>query len=280
MPVSNDRAQLVEDHLHVVRHVVLQVAGHFPRHVDRQELARAGALGLVEAAQRFDPSRGVPFDRYAARRIRGAILDAVRSVDWAPRSVRALGRHLESIEQELASTNGSSPTPAAVAAAMGLTATELASARDRVFRSVVLALEHSVTTSSSSEDDDVSLGDVLADRTATEPSEALEAAELLGYLRDAVSLLPERHRMVVVGYFLDAKTSAELADLLDVTESRISQLRSEALAMLRAGLEAQYESQDDSVVSGRVGRAARRRADYATAIGEASPWRDRLVATG
>lgn len=279
MEAPNDRARLVEDNLAVVRHVVLQVAGHFPRHVDRQELARAGALGLVEAAQRFDPSRGVPFDRFAARRIRGAILDAVRAVDWAPRSVRALGRHLESIEQELASANGTSPTPAAVAEAMGMTPTELAAARDRVFRSVVLALEHGVT-GSSSEDDDLALGDVLADRTATEPAEALEAAELLGYLRDAVSLLPERHRMVVVGYFLDAQTSAELAEVLEVTESRISQLRSEALEMLRAGLEAQYDHQrDDDVVSGRAGRAARRRADYATAIGEASPWRDRLVAT-
>jgi RNA polymerase sigma factor for flagellar operon FliA len=232
----------------------------------------------VEAAQRFDPSRGVPFDRFAARRIRGAILDAVRAVDWAPRSVRALGRHLETIEQELASANGSSPTPADVAAAMGMTPTELAAARDRVFRSVVLALEHSVTTSST-EEDDLSLGDVLADRTATEPSEALEAAELLGYLRDAVSLLPERHRVVVVGYFLDGRSSAALAELLDVTESRISQLRSEALAMLREGLEAQYETQGDALVSGRVSRAARRRADYATAIGEASPWRSRLVAT-
>jgi RNA polymerase sigma factor for flagellar operon FliA len=270
----------VEENLAVVRHVVLQVAGHSPRHVDRQELARAGALGLVEAAQRFDPSRGVPFDRFAARRIRGAILDAVRAVDWAPRSVRALGRHLETIEQELASANGSSPSPAAVAAAMGMTPAELASARDRVFRSVVLALEHGVT-GSSSDDDDLALGDVLADRTATEPSEALEAAELLGYLRDAVSLLPERHRIVVVGYFLDGRTSAELADVLQVTESRISQLRSEALEMLRAGLDAQYDHGEDGddVVSGRAGRAARRRADYATAIGEASPWRDRLVAT-
>lgn len=278
MTAPSQRAQLVEANLPIVRHVVLQVAGHFPRHVDRQELARAGALGLVEAALRFDPSRGVPFDRFAARRIRGAILDSVRAVDWAPRSVRALGRHLETIEQELASANGTSPSPAAIAAAMGMTSAELAAAKDRVFRSVVLALEHSVT-SGSAEEDDLSLGDVLADRTATEPSEALEAAELLGYLRDAVSLLPERHRMVVVGYFLEGRTSAELAELLDVTESRISQLRSEALTMLRAGLEAQYENQVEEVVSGRASRAARRRADYATAIGEASPWRERLVAT-
>ena len=85
---------LIEQHLPLVRHVVFQVAVHFPRHVDREELATAGALGLVEAARRYDESRGVPFDRFAAQRIRGAILDAVRAADWAPRSVRTLARKL------------------------------------------------------------------------------------------------------------------------------------------------------------------------------------------
>src|SRR3954454_22721134 len=104
------RAQLIEQHLPLVNHVVLQVAVRFPRYVDRQELARAGGLGLVEAAGRFDESRGVPFDRFAARRIRGAILDSVRAADWAPRSVRTFGRKLEQIEQELASTTGQTPS--------------------------------------------------------------------------------------------------------------------------------------------------------------------------
>jgi RNA polymerase sigma factor for flagellar operon FliA len=272
---TTEAVALIEAHLPLVKHVVLQVAGHFPRHVDRQELARAGSLGLVEAARRYDPARGVPFDRFAARRIRGAILDAVRAVDWAPRSVRALGRSLEAVEQELASEGGSSPSTKAVASAMGMSEAELAAARDRVFRSVVLALEHGVA--GMDEDEDLTLGDVLADRTAVEPSEALEARELLGYLRDAVDLLPERHRIVIVGYFLEGHTSADLADLLDVTESRISQVRSEALEMLRRGIEAQYDSGDDDVVP-TAGRSGRRRAEYASAISGASAWRDRLVA--
>src|SRR6476660_8792962 len=119
-----DDANLIEQHLPLVNHVVLQVAVHFPRYVDRQELARAGALGLVEAAQRFDESRGVPFDRYATRRIRGAILDSVRSADWAPRSVRTLGRKLEAIEQQLAADGGEA-TSGGIAAALGLSETEL-----------------------------------------------------------------------------------------------------------------------------------------------------------
>lgn len=276
MTVPVDPVSLVEDHLPLVKHVVLQVAGHFPRHVDRQELARAGALGLVEAARRFDPSRGVPFDRFAARRIRGAILDAVRAVDWAPRSVRALGRALEVAEQDLANEHGSAPSNGQVAAAMGISESDLASVRDRVFRSVVLALEHAVT-GAADEGEHLSLGDVLADRTASEPSEDLESRELLGYLRDAVGLLPERHRTVIVGYFLDGRTSAELATLLDVTESRISQVRSEALAMLREGIQAQYAAPAPVAVAG-PGRSDRRRATYASAISEASGWRDRLVA--
>src|SRR5439155_22858473 len=116
-----DRAQLIKQHLPLVNHVVLQVAVRFPRYVDRTELARAGALGLVEAAGRYDESRGVPFDRFAARRIRGAILDSVRATDWAPRSVRTLGRKLEQVEQELANADGHLPTNHEIADALGMT---------------------------------------------------------------------------------------------------------------------------------------------------------------
>src|SRR5215218_2090654 len=102
--------KLIEDHLPLVRHVVFQVAVNFARHVDREELATAGALGLVEAARRYDETRGVPFDRFAAQRIRGAILDAVRAADWAPRSVRMLARKLEAVEQRLATQLGRVPS--------------------------------------------------------------------------------------------------------------------------------------------------------------------------
>src|SRR4051812_5101915 len=267
--------ELIENHLSLVQHVVVQVAVHFPRYVDRQELARAGALGLVEAAGRYDESRRVPFDRFAARRIRGAILDSVRAADWAPRSVRTLGRKLEQIEQELASTSGRNPSSTDVASALGMSDEELHKVRNRVFRSVVLALEHIVAVSG---EDDLALVDVLADRTAVEPSEELETRELLGYLRDAVGLLPERHRLVIVGYFLDGRTSLELADLLDVTESRISQIRSEGLQTLKDGIEAQYAAQSKPDKTGCAeGGVERKGAAYAAAIGKASDWRNRLV---
>ncbi|MDY7100427.1 MAG: FliA/WhiG family RNA polymerase sigma factor [Actinomycetota bacterium] len=272
MAVNDDVTARIERHLPLVKHIVFQVAVHFPRHVDREELARAGALGLVEASRRYDGARGVPFERFAAQRIRGAILDAVRAADWAPRSVRTLARKLEQAEQKLATELGRVPSAQEMAEALGMSRDELVRLQDRLFRSVVLALEHEVTDEL---DEDLSLVDVLQDRSAVEPSEELESRELHAYLRDAVKLLPERQRLVVVGYFLEGRTSQELARFLGVTESRVSQLRSEALLMLREGIEAQYGNRGDHLesVSGRV---ARRKASYASAIGEASEWRSRL----
>ena len=265
-------AELIESNLPLVKHIVFQVAVHFPRHVDRDELARAGALGLVEAALRYDEGRGVPFERFAAQRIRGAILDAVRAADWAPRSVRNLARKLENAEQRLATELGRVPSLDEMSDALGMTRAELNRLQDRMFRSVVLALEHETADDV---EKDLTLVDVLVDEHSVEPSAELETRELHGYLRDAISLLPERHRLVIVGYFLEGKTSQELADFLDVTESRISQLRSESLLMLKEGIEAQYLSDvpQPSDVSGRV---ARRKATFAKGIGEASNFGDRM----
>jgi RNA polymerase sigma factor for flagellar operon FliA len=271
---EHDCSRLIEEHLDLVNHVVLQVAVNYPRHVDRDELAHAGALGLVEAAGRYDASRGVPFDRFAAQRIRGAVIDAVRAADWAPRSVRMLARRLEQAEQQLAVQLGRTPEMAETAAAMGMRPEDVRGLRARVFRSVVLAIEHVVDDAG---DEELTLLDVLAG-TDCEPAAELERRELHAYLRDAVALLPDRHRRTVVGYFLAGQTSEEIADTLGVTVSRVSQVRKEALAMLREGIEAQYASRD---APGAVGVQAggtrqRRRADYARSIGTASRWDDRI----
>lgn len=263
---------LIEENLSLVKHIVFQVAVHFPRHVEREELARAGALGLVEAARRYSPERGIPFARFAARRVRGAMLDSVRAADWAPRSVRRLARKFDVMEQQLASNLGRMPKSSETAAALGMDAAELSKMRSRLYRSVVLALEQEVD---GDQGEDLNLLDVLPDRTSLEPDEELEGRELYAFLQDAISLLPERHRLVVVGYFLEEKTSLELARFLGVTESRVSQLRSDALEMLRTGISAQYEDAPDPENRER-GRRADRRQAYATAIGNASDWRDRL----
>jgi len=267
---SQNITLLIEEHLPLVNHVVFQVAVHFPRHVDRDELARAGALGLVEAAKRYDETKGVPFQRFAAQRIRGAILDSVRAADWAPRSVRALSRRLDSVEQRLANQLGRVPSMGEMAEALDISKAELNRLQDRLFRSVVLAFEHLV---SDGPDEELTLVDVLADPSVIEPSQELENRELHAYLRDAIALLPERQRLVIVGYFLQEKTSQELARFLGVTESRVSQMRTEALESLKAGIEAQYEAANDDAP---VGRQAKRRASYADAIGSHETWAERI----
>ncbi len=272
---DNEQREAIEEHLPLVRHIVFQVAVHFPRHVDREELARAGALGLVEAAKRYDGSRGVPFQRFAAQRIRGAILDAVRAADWAPRSVRTLARSLEQTSQQLASDLGRAPSTTEMAEAMETTPDQLQRLQERIHRSVVLALDHRVADD---EDEGLTLGDTVIDTRTLEPSQELELRELHAYLRDAVALLPERHRLVVIGYFLEGKTSADLARFLGVTESRVSQLRSEALGMLKDGINAQFPDadpapEDDSTL------VARRKATFAAAVGATSDWRDRIDAS-
>ncbi len=269
---SQEASRLIEEHLPLVNHVVFQVAVHFPRHVDRDELARAGALGLVEAAKRYDESRGVPFNRFAAQRIRGAIIDAVRSADWAPRSVRTLARRLDQVEQRLAGQLGRVPSLGETADALGMSREELDRLRDKLFRSVVLAFEHLV---GDTDDEELTLVDVLADPDELEPAEELEARELHAYLRDAIALLPERHRMIVLGYFIEDKTSEELARFLGVTESRVSQMRTEALGMLKQGIEAQYLTAEQRGVP--EGLVARRRARYADAISSASAPTDRIT---
>ena len=135
MAVCTDRRELaavIEQHLPLVRHVVFQAATHFPRHVDREDLARAGALGLVEAAHRYDGSRGVPFERYAAQRIRGAMLDAVRAADWAPRSLRTSSRRMEAARQSLSTDLGRQPTDEELAGAMGVAVEDLTELQTKV----------------------------------------------------------------------------------------------------------------------------------------------------
>lgn len=269
MPQSDIEA-LVHEYLPLVPHIVAQVAVQFPRHIDARELGQAGSLGLMQAAMRFDPSRGVPFRLYASHRIKGAVLDAVRKADWAPRSVRQGARLVEVTRQRLASESGASPTATEVAAAAGMTEADLARVEGEVVRSVVLALDETVTDLG---DESVTLGEVLCDRTLVEPEETLEIQETHGYLRDAVELLPPRHRQVIERVYFDGWSNERVARELEVSQSRVSQLRTEALGMLREGIAAQYEPPDGADPKGRV---ARRRASYAAAVASHSTWRARL----
>ncbi len=271
------RDQLVEEHLELVEQVVSQVAVRFPRHVDREELVRAGMVGLVEAARRFDGSRSIPFARFAARRIRGAVLDAVRAADWAPRSVRAQARAVDQAETDLAERLRRRPTVAETAEHLGVEAREVDRVRERVVRAALLGLD--APAAGPGEDGaPASVGEGIADAATPEPSEELERRELHAFVRHAVAHLPDRHRAVVVGYFVEQLSSEELARSLGVTVSRVSQLRTEALVAMRRGIEAQFvDPADPAGGQDRPSLVERRRAAYADAIRSSAPCVERIA---
>jgi RNA polymerase sigma factor FliA len=262
---------LVDSHLPLVEHLVLRASAGFPRHVDRSELIAAGTLGLVEAALRYEEDRGVPFARYAARRIRGAVLDAVRSADWAPRSTRQMARAADSATQSLAARTGRTPTDGELSQELGIDRAELQELRGRVHRGVVQSLD-----TRTGDDEGSSPLERLVDRSRSNPDELLEQEELKGYLRAALEHLPERHRIVVVGHYFEQRSFEELAAFLGVTPSRVSQLRADAVEMIKDAIEAQYESREDAKP---VGRVAIRKARFAAEVAAHADWRTRLDAS-
>jgi RNA polymerase sigma factor for flagellar operon FliA len=266
--LSAEMSALLERHLPLVRAVVASVTAHYPRHTDREELVQAGTLGLVEAAHRFDPDRGVPFEVWASRRVRGAVVDAVRARDFAPRTLRSRARAVDTVRADLEVELGRVPTSAETAERAGLSLAELVGLEGRLHRSLVLSLDAPLEEV---DGEQFTLGTGIVDRGAPEPLALLERREQHGYVRDALSCLPPRLRAVVVGYFLDGQSSVELADRLGITESRISQLRSEALTLLRQGIAAQYGEQPDATSTRRV-------TAFAGELAKASTYRARMTA--
>jgi RNA polymerase sigma factor for flagellar operon FliA len=269
--LTPEAKSLVEAHLPMVRHVLAGVAAHFPRHADREELAQAASLGLVEAAARFDESRGVPFDRWAALRIRGAILDAVRALDFAPRTLRAASREVETARNELIADLGRTPTSEDIARHLGVPVSEIDHLQGQVHRSLVLSLDAPV---GDEDGDALTLASGLVDAVQLQPSEVLEQRERTTYVRDALACLPERLKEVVIGYFLDGQSSADIAERLGVTESRVSQMRTDALKLMRAGILAQYQEPRDG--ADESARGAHRTATYAAALAARSSYSARL----
>lgn len=253
--VAAETDELITSHMVLVGHIVRETMGRVPSHVSRDDLTSAGLTALVLAARAFDPARGVPFDRYAATRIRGALLDELRSVDWASRSVRRRARDLTETRGRLAGVLGRTPTLTEVAQASGMSVDEVTANDDDVARAQVLSLQGATSTP---------IEDLLPTR-APSPEDLVEHAEKLTYLREAIEVLPERLRVVVEDYFFAERPMADIAAELGVTDSRISQMRAEALTLLRDALNHALEpSLVKTAKNGGV--AQRRRESYFAAV--------------
>ena len=213
--------KLVREHLALVQYVVSEIVHRVPNHVSRNDLVSAGMLGLAQAARSFDAERGIAFDRFASTRIRGALLDELRGRDWASRSVRAKARGLQAANDELTNKLGRPPSPDEVARELGVEAEAVHKLVDDVHRATVLNYDSLVLEGDA--ESFLATGDAG-------PEDTLLDRERKAYLIDAIEALPERLRHVVVAYFYEERSMQEIADELGVTESRISQLRSEAMA--------------------------------------------------
>jgi RNA polymerase sigma factor FliA len=251
-----ERDALITSHIPVVTHIVRETMGRIPNHVSRDDLTSAGLTALVQASTSFDAERGVPFARYAATRIRGAVLDELRGIDWASRSVRRVARDLDATRAQLAGILGRVPSTQEVADALGMTLAQIARHDEDITRAQILSLQGA---------QDASLDDVLPSRGPT-PEQLVEHRELLHYLVEAVDELPERLRIVISDYFLEERPMVEIAAELGVTESRVSQMRAEALSLLRDALNHELEPTLLKPHPRPNGSAARRRDTYFAAV--------------
>jgi RNA polymerase sigma factor for flagellar operon FliA len=207
-----------------------------PAHVEESELISYGLLGLINAIERFEPEREIKFETYAITRIKGAIIDELRSMDWVPRSVRARAREIEKVHAKLEHRLHRTPTDEEMARELGISPDDFQESLVKISNSTVVALDELWSVSDAS-GDQISLLDTLQDPDAPDPQQLLAQSELKDRLADAISALPEREKLVIALYYYENLTLREIGEVLGVTESRISQLHTKAVLRLKSRLQ-------------------------------------------
>ena len=228
------RERLILHYAPLVKYVASRVATGLPASVDQADLVSYGMFGLIDALEKFDLGRGNKFETYAIPRIKGAIIDELRAMDWVPRSVRFKAREIEKAYSDLESILKRGPTEKEVAERLGVTLRELHEVINQISFVQVLQLDE-ILSVGSDRGEQVSLLDTLADR-GTDPTMALEGEETRGLLAAAINSLSEREKIVVTLYYFEGLTLAEIGDILGVTESRVCQIHTKAVGQLRLQL--------------------------------------------
>ncbi|MGD9497266.1 MAG: FliA/WhiG family RNA polymerase sigma factor [Armatimonadota bacterium] len=236
----SERDRLIREHAGLVRYEVDRLAAGLPDQVDREDLISAGMIGLIKAVDRYDPERGASFATYATSLLRGAILDELRRMDWAPRGLRGRYRRLEEAVAELRQRLGRQPTEEQIIQELGLTPEEYA----RLLRdSSTVALVSLESLAEAAGDAYMPTTDALEQqRTEWIPADVVDRAELRRLLAEAVGELSERERLVLSLYYKEELTMQEIGLVLGVTESRVCQIHTQMIARLRAGLQARLSA--------------------------------------
>jgi len=225
------RERLILQYAPLVKYVASRVATGLPASVDQADLVSYGMFGLIDALQKFEPVRGNKFETYAIPRIRGAIIDELRAMDWVPRSVRFKQREIEKALADLESMLKRQPTDKELAERLGMSMHELHEVITQISFVSVLALDETVSVGAD-RGEKVSLVDTLADK-GFDPSTGVESQETRGLLAAAINELSEREKIVVTLYYFEGLTLAEIGDILGVTESRVCQIHTKAVGVLR-----------------------------------------------
>jgi RNA polymerase sigma factor for flagellar operon FliA len=230
------RERLVLAYSPLVKYVAGRMASGLPSHVDEGDLISYGLEGLIKAVARFEPERRIKFETFAITRIKGQIIDELRSLDWVPRSVRAKARAIERVNMRLEHKLQRAPTDQEMAEALEMSVEDFNSSLVQISNSSVVALDELWTLSDSS-GDQVSLLDTIQDPDAVDPVNAMTQTEVKDRLAEAIERLPEREKLVVALYYYENLTLREIGEVLGVTESRVSQLHTKAILRLKSRLE-------------------------------------------
>jgi len=232
------RVQLLDLYLGLVHHAARELLSGGTVRLELDELVSAGTIGLVQALEGFDPGRGLAFSTYAMPRIRGAMIDELRGQDWTPRSVRERRRRIARARAALQQRHGRAPSPAELAAELGVDEPTLWDWERETGTRTLLPLDHPTSTRGEGQ---LHLSETIADEAAAAPDEAMTREETLVELREAIAELPSKDRLVLSLYHYENLSLKQIGEVLHVTESRVSQIRTRALGRLRERLRAARE---------------------------------------
>jgi len=233
---SKHRDALIVHYSPLVKYVAGRVAVGLPQNVDQADLVSYGIFGLIDAIEKFDLDRGFKFETYAIARIKGAIIDELRSIDWVPRSVRAKARALEKAYGKLEAKLHRTPTDAELAEELGVNDGQLQQTFSQISFIGLVALDETLS-GAGERGETMSLGDTVAD-TEPGPMAAYEVEEMRQILAEAINGMPEREKIVLTLYYYEGLTLAEIGQVLGVTESRVCQIHTKSVIHLRAKIAA------------------------------------------